>query len=113
MIQVTKASGQLEELSLDKIRSSLIRAGANSVAIDKILLELKSKLYDKIPTREVYSQVFKLLDQYQPRLAYRYQLKPALMRLGPSGHPLKNLSANYLRRWVQPTSKSSRPVRQP
>jgi hypothetical protein len=26
---------------------------------------------------------------------------------------LKNLSANYLRRWVQPTSKSSRPVRQP
>ncbi len=89
MIQVTKASGELEPLSLDKVRGSLSRAGAQDTTIDKILLELKPKLYDKIPTREIYSQVFKLLSSYQPKEAQRYQLKPALMQLGPSGHPFE------------------------
>jgi len=93
MIQVTKASGQLEELSLDKVRQSLNRAGAQTAIIDKILLELKAGLYEKIPTREIYSQVFKLLDQYQPRQAYHYQLKPALMNLGPSGYPFEKFIA--------------------
>lgn len=93
MIQVTKASGELEALSLDKVRASLTRAGAGSVTIDKILLELKPKLYDKIPTREVYSHVFKFLAQYQPQRANYYSLKPALMQLGPSGHPFEEFIA--------------------
>lgn len=93
MIQVTKASGQLEALSLDKVRASLTRAGADAVAIDKILLELKPKLYDKIPTREIYAQVFKLLGQFQPQKANYYSLKPALMQLGPSGHPFEKFIA--------------------
>ncbi|PIP51723.1 ATPase [Candidatus Beckwithbacteria bacterium CG22_combo_CG10-13_8_21_14_all_01_47_9] len=81
MIQVTKASGQLEALSLDKIRSSLTRAGANEEIIDKILLKLKPKLYDKISTREIYQEVFSSFP--------RYSLKPALMQLGPSGYPFE------------------------
>jgi len=89
MIQVTKASGELEPLSLDKIRASLTRAGAAAATVDRILLELKPKLYDKIPTREIYSQVFKLLGTYQSGEAQRYQLKPALMQLGPSGYPFE------------------------
>lgn len=89
MIQVIKASGQLEPLDLEKVRFSLIRAGADAVTIDKILLELKSKLYDKIPTREIYAQVFKLLGQFQPQKANYYSLKPALMQLGPSGYPFE------------------------
>lgn len=90
MIQVTKASGESEPLSLDKIRTSLTRAGAAAATIDRILLELKPKLYDKIPTREIYSQVFKLLGIYQPKEAQRYQLKPALFNLGPSGYPFED-----------------------
>lgn len=89
MIQVTKASGESEPLSLDKVRTSLTRAGAAAATIDRILLELKPKLYDKIPTREIYSQVFKLLGIYQSGEAQRYQLKPALFNLGPSGHPFE------------------------
>jgi Holliday junction resolvase len=86
MIQVTKASGQLEPLSLDKVRSSLRRAGADAPTIDRILLALKPALYDKIQTREVYAQVFKLLSQFAPQSAYRYRLKPTLMELGPDGY---------------------------
>ena len=78
MIQVTKASGQLETLSLDKVRSSLNRAGANEEIIDKILLKLKPKLYDKISTREIYQEVFSSFP--------RYSLKSALMQLGPEGY---------------------------
>lgn len=93
MIQVTKASGQLEPLSLDKVRSSLTRAGAEPAAIDKILLELRPKLYDKIPTREIYSQVFKLFRRYQPERSFHYGLKPALMHLGPTGYRFEQFIA--------------------
>ena len=93
MIQVIKASGELEPLSLDKVRASLTRAGAQAATIDRILLELKPKLYDKITTHEIYSHVFKLLDAYQPREAQRYSLKSALFNLGPSGHPFEEFIA--------------------
>ena len=93
MIQVTKASGELEPLSLDKVRSSLGRAGAGAPTIDKILLALKPKLYDKITTREIYHEVFQLLRQSRPRQADRYGLKPALFNLGPSGYRFENFIA--------------------
>lgn len=93
MIQVTKASGQTEPLSLDKVRQSLYRAGAEPATIDKILLELKPKLYDKIATREIYSQVFALFNRFQKNQSFHYSLKPALMDLGPSGYPFEDFIA--------------------
>ncbi len=93
MIQVIKASGQLEALSLDKVRVSLTRAGAYPEIIDKILLDLKPKLYDQISTREIYSQVYALFHRYQKDQSLHYSLKPALMQLGPSGYPFEKFIA--------------------
>lgn len=93
MIRVTKASGEFEPLSLDKVRSSLRRAGADAPVIDKILLQVKPALYDKIATAEIYRLVFSLYRQYRPRLAGHYGLKPALLNLGPSGHPFEDFIA--------------------
>lgn len=89
MLNVIKASGKLEPLDLNKIRVSLSRAGAAAETSDKILLELKPKLYDKITTKEIYREVFQLFDRYQHGQASRYRLKPALFHLGPSGYPFE------------------------
>lgn len=93
MIQVIKTSGALEDFSIDKVRQSLIRAGAANDTIDKILMALKPKLYNKISTQEVYRLVYGLLDEYQRGRVHSYGLKPALMDLGPSGYPFEKFIA--------------------
>lgn len=93
MIRVTKASGELESLSLEKIRQSLKQAGAAEDTIDKILLEIKPKLYDKITTRDVYRLVYDQFNRLQPPQVFHYALKPALMELGPSGYPFEKFIA--------------------
>jgi hypothetical protein len=93
MLNVTKASGQLEEFSVDKVRASLLRAQADPKVIDKILLELKPKLYDKISTQEVYKIVYEFLSRYQKSHTIHYSLKPAIMALGPTGYPFEKFIA--------------------
>lgn len=98
MIQVIKASGQLEPLSIKKIRQSLSRAGADQKVIDRILVAVKPKLYDRIPTREVYRLVYDQFNQLQPPQVFHYALKPALMELGPSGYPFEKFMAKLFDR---------------
>ncbi len=93
MLNVTKASGALEEFSVDKVRKSLQRAQADPQVIDKILLELKPRLFDKISTQEVYRIVYELLSRYQQSHIIHYSLKPAIMALGPTGYPFEKFIA--------------------
>lgn len=95
-IRVKKASGEIEPFSAAKVRSSLKRAGAKPEVINKILTQLTTKLHDGITTREIYRQVFELLNQYQAGQGYRYSLKNALMQLGPSGYPFEKFIARLL-----------------
>ena len=95
-LKVTKASGVLEPFSEEKIRRSLKRAGAQPQVIDKILVELIGRLRDGITTRQIYQQVFNLLNQYQAGQGYHYSLKDALMQLGPSGYPFEKYIARLL-----------------
>jgi len=95
-VQVKKASGELEAFSEEKVRQSLQRAGAKAEVIDKILIELKGKLHEGISTRAIYKQVFNLLNQLQEHQGYRYSLKEALMKLGPSGYPFEKFIGKLL-----------------
>ena len=95
-IQVKKASGELEAFSEEKVRQSLQRAGAKAEVIEKIIIDLKSKLHDGISTRAIYKQVFNLLNQLQEHQGYRYSLKEALMKLGPSGYPFEKFIGKLL-----------------
>jgi len=96
-ILVTKASGDQEAFSTEKVRQSLKRAGAKPQVIDKILTQVIGKLHNGISTRAIYRQVFKLLNQYQAGQGYRYSLKDALMQLGPSGYPFEKFIARLLK----------------
>jgi len=95
-IQVKKASGEIEAFSEAKVRSSLKRAGAKPKVINQVLAQLIGKLHDGITTKEIYRQVFDLLNQYQAGQGYRYSLKGALMQLGPSGYPFEKFIARLL-----------------
>lgn len=94
---VKKASGDLEPFSDDKLRASLKRAGAKEETIKEILGQVNSNLYDGISTKEVYKTAFSILKQRNGSTAARYNLKRAIMMLGPSGYPFEKYVGEILK----------------
>lgn len=96
-INITKASGERTAFSREKLRNSLERSGANEEIINKIISEVESRLYEGIPTGEIYQVAFDLLKEHYKPFAARYKLKQAIMELGPSGYPFEKFIAEILK----------------
>jgi hypothetical protein len=95
-IYVVKASGSKEKFNPEKIRRTLLRSGASEETVSWVLKRVKERIYSGITTRELYSTVQKLLEK-EPVVAMRYDLKRAIMRLGPSGYPFETFVGEVLR----------------
>jgi len=84
-IKIRKASGEVEEFDPKKVEVAILRAGGTPGIAMQVIKKLDKKLYNGIPTRDIYKITFRLLDREQHSLASRYDLKRAIMRLGPAG----------------------------
>ena len=96
-ISITKASGETELFSADKLKYSLERAGASQGKTAKIIQEISSKLYEGMPTKKIYRIAFNLLKEGSRPMAAKYDLKRAIMELGPSGYPFEKYIGEILR----------------
>lgn len=96
-IVVTKASGLASTYNQEKIKRSLKRAGASEEQASDIAETVSSKLYNGIPTREIFKIAFRLLKEQSRHLAARYNLKKAIMELGPSGFPFEKYMAEVFK----------------
>ena len=96
-VWITKASGEKADFSDQKLRASLHHAGASDEQADAIVDEINGKLFAGITTKKIYKLAFDLLKDTSPHLAGRYQLKRAIMELGPSGYPFERFVAEILR----------------
>ena len=94
---VIKASGEKVAFSPDKLMKSLQRSGAGEDAIRNILTEVKSHLYEGMPTKKIYKLAFGLLKKVSKPTAARYSLKKAIMELGPSGFPFEKYFSEILK----------------
>lgn len=93
---VTKSTGEPGAFEADKLRRSLLRAGAGADKADAIVAAVVDKLYEGIPTKTIYQIAFKLLKQQSRPEAARYTLKQALLDLGPAGYPFEQFVARLL-----------------
>jgi len=90
-ILVTKASGEEEPFSVEKLKRSLRNAGAGEAIIEKIVDETYKWIYHGVTTKKLYAHAFSLL-RHQPDVSgLRYRLKQAILELGPSGYPFETL----------------------
>lgn len=96
VINVVKASGEVVPFSENKVISSLMGAGASKELAQKIIDQIKPSLYQNIPSFEIYSAVMNILKKEQKKVAVRYNLKAAIMQLGPSGYPFEKYAAGVL-----------------
>lgn len=88
---IKKASGEKELFNEDKVRQSLLKVRADQKLIDLVLQTINRE--QPKTTKELHNLVIQLLAQYEPAVAGRYNLKRALMELGPAGFPFEQFVA--------------------
>lgn len=96
-IIITKSSGDKVKFSLNKLRSSLKRTGANRETIDQIIDKVRDELYQGISTKEIYNRAFALLKKKKSHFASKYKLKKAIYELGPTGFPFERFVGAVLK----------------
>ena len=94
---VTKASGEVVPFSEEKLKHSLIKAGASDETAIGIIELLKPKLFSGVSTKKIYRWAFNLLRSASRPMAAKYYLKKAIMELGPSGFPFERFVAEILK----------------
>ncbi len=96
-IDIVKSSGKRVKFSLDKLRQSLSRSGAESDVVIRILDTVRDELYQGISTKEIYNRAYALLKKEKRYYASKYKLKKAIYELGPTGFPFENFIAALLK----------------
>lgn len=96
-IEIQKANGKREAFNPEKLKNSLERSGATKEAIERVVLEIESDLYDDMTTKEIYEKAFSILHNLEKPVANRYSLRKAVMELGPAGGAFEDLVADILR----------------
>lgn len=98
MINVIKATGEIEPYSEEKVRQSILRAGIKNGIQNQAVKHIESQLYDKIPTSEIYRHITEFFDTSQTPFAHaKYSLKESIMQLGPTGYPFEDFVADILK----------------
>jgi len=95
-IRVVKADGSTEEFQPRKILRTMRSAGASDEAAKRVLKEIEGVAYDGITTREILKRVKALLQKGELRTAMRYDLKSAMMRMGPAGFAFETFISEIL-----------------
>lgn len=97
LIHIVKASGEKVEFSIDKLRKSLYRSGAEEGIVNQILEQIRDELYQGISTKEIYNRAFSLLKKKKSYFASKYKLKKAIYELGPTGFPFERFVGALLK----------------
>jgi Holliday junction resolvase-like predicted endonuclease len=96
-IDVIKSSGEKVKFSLDRLRASLSKSGADKQIVNQIIDKVQEELYDGISTKEIYNRAFALLKKKGSYLASKYKLKKAIYELGPTGYPFERFVSAILK----------------
>lgn len=94
-MQVIKYSGDIEKFSAKKIYATIRDAGGSKQLANDAIKEVKKKYHKNITTKEILEILLKFLKK-EPGVSEKYNLKRAIMDLGPTGFPFEKYFAKIL-----------------
>jgi len=94
---VVNSRGEREPFSVTKVYNSALRVGASRSLAKDIAQKTQSQVYDGIKTSAIFSQVKAQLNKGFPQAALKFNLKKAMVKLGPTGFPFEKYMAEVLR----------------
>lgn len=91
------AAGEREEFAREKVLRTCLRAGAERESAERIADEITGRVRDGMTTKHILKMTLKLLQKIEaPHVVARYDLKGAIMRLGPAGFPFETYFSEVL-----------------
>jgi hypothetical protein len=94
---VIKRDGQKEPYNEEKIKNSLIKIGLSPQKIEEILLAINKNLPSVVTTREIFSFIYKYLGKQDLFFGYKFNLKQAIFKLGPTGYPFEKFISHLFK----------------
>lgn len=94
---VIKADGKREPFRVRNIERSLEQVGVDELVAQTIAKEIQGLNKKTIPSEEIFNSVIGYLMQYNPVWAGKYNLRKAIMQLGPTGYPFEQYVSEILR----------------
>lgn len=97
-MRIVKASGDIVPFNKNAIKKSVVRAGASRELAKEVSNEVRKKVSDGMNTKEILKLTLKSLKK-NPKIATRYDLKRAIMKLGPTGFPFEEFFSQVLKNY--------------
>ena len=97
-MKVIKASGLEERFSPGKIYRTLLEAGSSGQLAWKVINVVKKKYHENITTQDILEIILNELKDF-PEIRAKYDLKRAIMALGPSGFPFEQFFGDILKNY--------------
>lgn len=97
-MEIIKASGEREDFRKGHIEKSVVRAGGSRELAKSVADGVGRKVRKGMETGKILDLVLKGLRGH-PDVAMRYDLKRAIMNLGPSGFPFEEFVSQVLRNY--------------
>lgn len=96
LINIVKSTGEREALNLEKVKRGCERAGAPAQLCKIVAGEVEKQAREGMTTKEIYGIVHGLLSREHPPTAARFNLRDAIIRLGPLGYDFEKYIAQML-----------------
>lgn len=96
-MNIIKSNGDSVAFDSEKVLRSIKRTGAGDSLAREVLDRVELKLTDGMSTRELYKIVRKELGHQNACFACRYNLREAILKLGPAGFKFEKYVASILR----------------
>ncbi|MCH8741548.1 restriction endonuclease [Patescibacteria group bacterium] len=106
-MDIIKASGEKEKFNKVKLYQSLKRAGVQPKLAGKVCKTVAKSIRHGMNSGEILDQTTKCLQEENPILAARYNLKRAIMELGPAGFLFEKYIAEILKEYGYTTKVGS------
>jgi hypothetical protein len=106
-MKVIKSTGEEEKFIPKKIYKSVRDAGGSTKLAKEASDFIKKQYHKKITTKEILESLIKFLKK-EPGVSERYDLKRAIMSLGPSGFPFENFFSSVLQYYGFKTKTGSK-----
>ncbi len=94
-MEIVKTTGKRQAYSPAKLRRSLRRAGASLALANDIIEQIP--LESITTTQDIHNYAFAQLRMHHRPVAARYNIKSALLRLGPTGYPFEQFVGEIFR----------------
>ena len=98
-MDIIKASGEKEKFNKEKLYQSIKRARVKPKLAEKICQSVGKSIRPGMSSERILDQTTSCLQKENPILAARYNLKRAIMELGPTGFPFEKYIAEILKEY--------------